>query len=78
MSVNAYTFVGMYSHALDTAANILAKGATFAAANGVTESQMLDWRLIEDMQPQAFQLMVVWNFSRQWPARWPVRLSPRR
>ena len=30
---------------------------------------MLGWRLIEDMQPLSFQLMVVINFSRQWPAR---------
>jgi hypothetical protein len=30
---------------------------------------MLDWRLIEDMQPLRFQIMVVCNFSRQWPAR---------
>jgi hypothetical protein len=30
---------------------------------------MLDWRLIDDMQPLRFQVMVVCNFSRQWPAR---------
>ena len=30
---------------------------------------MLDWRLIDDMQPLRFQLSVVCNFSRQWPAR---------
>jgi hypothetical protein len=30
---------------------------------------MLDWRLIEDMQPLRFQAMVVCNFSRLWPAR---------
>jgi hypothetical protein len=69
MPINAHTFVGMYSHALDTAANILNKGADFAVANGVSEAEMLGWRLIEDMQPLSFQLMVVCNFSRQWPAR---------
>ena len=30
---------------------------------------MLDWRLIDDMQPLAFQLMVVCNFPPQWLAR---------
>ena len=30
---------------------------------------MLDWRLIDDMQPLRFQLSVVCNFARQWPAR---------
>src|SRR3954452_13201046 len=30
---------------------------------------MLDWRLIGDMQPLSFQLMVVVNFARAWPAR---------
>jgi hypothetical protein len=67
--VTAYTFVGMYSHALDTAANILAKGAEYAKAKGVAESEMLAWRLIEDMAPLSFQLMVVCNFPRQWTAR---------
>ncbi len=69
MTVNAYSFVGMYSHALETAGHILAAGAEHAAASGVGEGEMLGWRLIEDMQPLSFQLMVVVNFSRQWPAR---------
>ncbi|HEY5071244.1 MAG TPA: DUF1993 domain-containing protein [Caulobacteraceae bacterium] len=69
MAVNAYSFVRMFSHALDTAAHLLAKGAEYASANGVGESELLGWRLIEDMQPLSFQLMVVCNFSRQWPAR---------
>ncbi len=30
---------------------------------------MLDWRLIDDMQPLRFQAMVVCNFAQQWPAR---------
>ena len=69
MPVNAYSFVGMYAHALDAAAHLLIKGAEHAAANGVSDTDMLDWRLIEDMQPLRFQIMVVCNFSRQWPAR---------
>jgi hypothetical protein len=69
MTVNAYSFVGMYALVLDTAAHLLTKGAEHATAKGVSDADMLDWRLIEDMQPLRFQLMVVCNFSRQWPAR---------
>jgi hypothetical protein len=69
MSVNLFTFVGLYSRLLDTAAHLLKKGAQHAAATGVSENEMLDWRLIDDMQPLRFQVMVVCNFSRQWPAR---------
>jgi hypothetical protein len=69
MAVNAFTFVGMYDHALAGTANVLAKGWAHASAQGVTEREMLDWRLIDDMQPLSFQLAVCCNFSRQWMAR---------
>lgn len=69
MAVNLYTFVDLYDRGLDTAAHILAKGAEHAAATGVTEPEMLDWRLIHDMRPLRFQLMVVCNFPKQWTAR---------
>lgn len=69
MTTSLRTFVDLYVRALDTAAHILRKGAEHAAGLGVTEGEMLDWRLIEDMQPLRFQLMVVCNFTRQWPAR---------
>jgi hypothetical protein len=67
--VSLFTFVDLYSRQLATAAHLLAKGTQHAAATGVSEAQMLDWRLIDDMQPLSFQLMVVCNFTRQWPAR---------
>lgn len=69
MPVNLYTFVELYTRALDTAAHILAKGADHARATGASEAEMLDWRLIDDMNPLRFQLMVVCNFTRKWPAR---------
>ena len=69
MAVNAFTFVEMYSRALDTAAHLLSKGVAHAAANHVSEADLLKWRLIDDMQPLSFQLMVICNFSREWPAR---------
>lgn len=69
MSVNLFTFIGLYSRLLDTASHLLRKGDDFAKAQGVSEADMLDWRLIEDMQPLSFQIMVLCNFTRQWPAR---------
>ena len=69
MAINLFSFVGMYSKALDTAAHLLGKGVEHAAATGVSEAEMLEWRLIDDMAPLAFQLMVVTNFTRLWPAR---------
>jgi hypothetical protein len=69
MLVNLYTFVGLYDRALATAAHLLDKGSAFAAANGFSEADMLAWRLIGDMKPLAFQVMVMINFAQQWPAR---------
>ena len=69
MAVSLYTFVDLFSRQLATLDHLLAKGAEHAKAQGVSEAEMLDWRLIEDMQPLRFQAMVVCNFSRLWPAR---------
>jgi len=69
MTVSLFTFVDLFSRQLGTLDSLLDKGAAHAKANGVSEAQMLDWRLIEDMQPLRFQAMVVCNFARQWPAR---------
>ena len=69
MTVNLFTFVDLYSRALTTLSHILTKGAEHAKAQGVGEKEMLDWRLIDDMQPLRFQISVVCNFSRQWTAR---------
>jgi len=69
MDARLFTFVDLYDRVLATAAHILAKGWARAQATGVAEGDMLDWRLIDDMQPLRFQLMVVCNFSQQWPAR---------
>ena len=69
MTTNLFTFVGLYSRLLDTATHILKKGVEHAEAIGVSETDMLDWRLVDDMQPLSFQLMVLCNFTRLWPAR---------
>jgi uncharacterized protein len=69
MTVRIYTFVDLYTRALATADHLLTKGEERAEALGVGESEMLNWRLIEDMQSLGFQLMVVFNFAQLWPAR---------
>ena len=69
MTVNFHTFVGLYTRVLDTATHLLTKGAEHAAATGVSEAELLDWRLIDDMAPLRFQIMVVCNFPQQWLAR---------
>lgn len=67
--VNLFSFVDLYSRALTTASHLLKKGAEHTLASGVDECDMLDWRLISDMKPLRFQIMVVCNFAMQWPAR---------
>lgn len=69
MTVSLFTFVNLFDRQLDNAANVLTKGAQFAKDGGHPEEDMLNWSLIGDMAPLRFQLMVVCNFARLWPAR---------
>src|SRR3569832_658978 len=69
MAVNLFTFIDLYSRLLTTATHLLNKGAAHAKAEGLDPETILDWRLIDDMQPLRFQIMVVCNFTRLWPAR---------
>jgi uncharacterized protein len=68
VTVGLFTFVDLYARALATADHLLTKGEERAAALGVGERDMLSWRLIDDMQPLDFQIMVVCNFTQLWPA----------
>ena len=63
MSVDLFGFVRMFDQQLVTTAHLLDKGAATAGED------VLDWRLVEDMHPLRFQLRVVVNFTRNWPAR---------
>jgi len=67
--VGLFTFVDLYDRALDTAGHLLRQGLDHAQRRGLAETEMLGWRLIDDMQPLRFQLTVVINFAAQWPAR---------
>lgn len=69
MTVNLFTFVGMYSRVVETAAHLLNQGAQFAASKGVSEAEMLEWRLAEDMFPLRRQIQIVIDFPKQWAAR---------
>jgi len=69
MTTNLFTFVGMYDRGLSTLAHVLDKGAELAKSKGETPDQMLDWRLIENMNPVRFQAFVCINFAKRWTAR---------
>ena len=69
MNVNLHSSIGYYAKALDTLAHLLNRGAQFAAEKGVSEAEMLDWRLAPDMFSLRQQAQVVIRFSEQWPAR---------
>lgn len=69
MKADLYSYVGAYSRGLDTLANLLTKGEAFANAQGVSEDEMLDWRLAPDMFNLRQQAQTVIRFAGQWTAR---------
>lgn len=69
MTVSLFSFVSYYDRVLGTLSHVLAIGAERAQALGASEAEMLEWRLVEDMNPLRFQAQVAINFARQWPAR---------
>jgi len=69
MTTSLFTFVELYRRIVRSAAHVLRKGEAHVAAAGGSAAEMLAWRLIDDMQPLRFQVGVVCNFSKQWPAR---------
>ena len=69
MTVNLFTFVDLYDRLLASADHLLTKGEAYAREKGIDPETILTWRLIDDMEPLSFQIMVVCNFAKQWPAR---------
>jgi hypothetical protein len=69
MPFTLHSFVGLYERVLGTLSHILDKGEAFATEKGIPTDEMLDWKLIDDMAPLRFQIMVVVNFTRSWTAR---------
>jgi uncharacterized protein len=64
-----YSFVEIYVRALQTAEHLLGKGLAFAEEKGVAETDMLGWRLVDDMNPLSFQFAILINFCNGWVAR---------
>lgn len=69
MTTNLFTFVDLYSRGLTTLSHVLDKGAALAKSKGASSAEMLEWRLIDDMNPLRFQAFVCINFAKQWTAR---------
>lgn len=69
MATDLFTFVDLYSKGLTTLSHVLERGAALAKSKGVSEADMLEWRLIDDMNPLRFQAFVCINFPKQWTAR---------
>ncbi|WGM48095.1 hypothetical protein KOAAANKH_02984 [Brevundimonas sp. NIBR10] len=64
-----YSFFDLFSRSVVATKHLLGKGVAHASDLGVSEQDMLNWRLADDMHPLGFQLMVVANFTRTWSAR---------
>ena len=69
MATDLFSYIELYRRIVHTTGHVLAKGAAFAESQGVSSDDMLDWRLIDDMQPLRFQVAVVCNFTKQYAAR---------
>jgi hypothetical protein len=69
MTTNLFTFVSLFRRIVRSTRHVLEKGVAHAEAEGLAAADILDWRLIDDMQPLRFQVAVVCNFSQQWTAR---------
>ncbi len=69
MTVGLHSFVDLFDQRLDSALHLLAKARDHAAAQGVDEHQLLDWRLADDMYPLWRQLQIVSNLAQLWAAR---------
>ena len=68
-ATNLFSFVDLFARQVVNAKHLLGRGAEHAAGLGITEAEMLGWRLAEDMHPLSFQLAVMCNFPRTWTAR---------
>lgn len=69
MSVSLFSFVEMYTKGLASLQAVLEKGRAFAAEQGIDETDMLGWRLADDMFPLWRQAQIVAVFGMRWPLR---------
>jgi len=69
MKVDLAAIIVGWDKALATAGHLLDRSAEHAAANGIDEKDLLDWRLAPDMFPLRQQFQILCNLSRKWAAR---------
>jgi hypothetical protein len=69
MTVDLYTHVGAYSRVQAVLSHLLDRAGAFAAAQGVSEAEMLGWKLAPDMFDLRQQAVSVIDFGPQWLAR---------
>jgi uncharacterized protein len=69
MTVTLHSFLDLFTRAIDGATHLIGRAEVFAAERGISEADMLGWRLADDMHPLPFQISVVANFSASWSAR---------
>lgn len=62
MKIDLYWVIKSYDRGLASLDHILRKGSEYALAQGVSEAEMLEWRLAPDMNPLWFQIATVINF----------------
>ena len=61
--------LSLFQARLISMAHILEVGQEYCESNGISERQMLGWRLADDMYPLRRQVQVVRNLAVQWSAR---------
>src|SRR3954454_20495944 len=69
MKVDLAAVVLGWDKLLATTDHVLSKGAEFAQENGISEPEMLDWRLAPDMFPLQRQVQIVCTLIQHWSAR---------
>jgi len=64
-SVNIHdVFVPIYIRALKSTSHILSKGAAYTASKGISEKEVLNWRVAPDMNPLSFQIQNICNIAK--------------
>jgi uncharacterized protein len=69
MTTSLDSYVEGYLKGLATLEHLLDRGLEFARAQGVSEAEMLEWRLAPDMFNLRQQAMTVGGFTHTWVAR---------
>ncbi len=69
MKVDLYWVFKGFDNGLVGLQHVLAKGGDYARAQGVSEAEMLEWRLAPDMNPLRYQISTAINVYWRWTSR---------